>query len=292
MGNMGPSLQTRCLKSLASSRHCVGEFAVNSTTVSTLPPKPVVIALLERAERFAEDGQFDHASAFFRAAVAADLTPVAHIAYGVFLADCEREVAARNQLTEAWEMAKRLGLPAARALACHNLAALYRRMGVSTAADSFQQQAIRAQLEVDPLEPLPAFMLAGRALDLAARESVAAEKLLLAAQSDANEEVAATLNAGVIAYRQGRESLAFERFYAAFEKAQTERDLHASAVLLTHIAHLQRDRGRWRIADECLAVAEKIDHAAGRPRSTLRIKSYRRELARGLAMLAADPSWN
>ena len=265
---------------------------MSSTPLSMLTPKPVVVALIERAERFACDGQIDHATAFFRAAVAADITPMAHIAYGVFLADCEREVAARNQLTEAWEMSKRLGLPAARALACHNLAALYRRRGASTAADSFQQQAIRAQLEANPLEPLPAFLLAGRALDLVARESVAAERLLLAAQSDAIEEVAATLNAGVIAYRQGRESLALERFYAAFEIAQTERDLHASAVLLMNIAHLQRDRGRWRIADECLAVAEKIDHEAGRPRSALRVTSYRRELARGLAMLAADPSWN
>ena len=265
---------------------------MGTTNQSSLCPKPVVIALLDRAERFAGDGEADHAAAFFRAAVAADLTPVARIAYGVFLADCERVVAARYQLMEAWEMAKRLGDPTTRALACHNLAAVYRRMGISTAADSFQQQAIRAQLEVDPCEPLPAFVLAGRALDLAARESVAAEKLLIAAQCDPSEEVAARLNTGVIAYRQGRESLALERFYAAFEIAQTERDLNACAVLLTNIAHLQRDRGRWSTADECLALAEKIDLDASRPRSALRVKSYRRELARGLAMLSADPSWN
>ena len=265
---------------------------MGTTNSLSLSPKPVVVALLERAERFADDGQIDHASAFFRAAVAADLTPVAHIAYGVFLADCEREVAARNQMTEAWEMAKRLGLPAARALACHNLAAIYRRMGVTTAADSFQQLAIRAQLEAEPLEPLPAFVIAGRALDLAARESVAAERLFRAAQTDPREEIAAILNTGVLAYRQGRETLAMERFYAGFEIAQTTRDLNACAVLLTNIAHLQRDRGRWSIADECLALAEKIDLEAGRPRSALRVKAFRQELARGLAMLAADPSWN
>ena len=265
---------------------------MGTTNQSSLCPKPVVIALLDRAERFAGDGEADYAAAFFRAAVAADLTPVARIAYGVFLADCERVVAARYQLMEAWEMAKRLGDPTTRALACHNLAAVYRRMGISTAADSFQQQAIRAQLEVDPCEPLPAFVLAGRALDLAARESVAAEKLLIAAQCDPSEEVAARLNTGVIAYRQGRESLALERFYAAFEIAQAERDLNACAVLLTNIAHLQRDRGRWSTADECLALAEKIDLDASRPRSALRVKSYRRELARGLAMLSADSSWN
>ena len=265
---------------------------MGTTTLSSLNPKPVVIALLERAERFASNGEGEHAAAFFRAAVAADLTPVARIAYGVFLADCERLVAARSQLLDAWEMAKRLNHPETRALACHNLAAVYRRMGLSAGADSYQQQAIRAQLEVDPFEPLPAFVIAGRALDWAARESVAAEKLLIAAQSDPREAVSARLNAGVIAYRQRRESLALERFYAAFEIAQTERDLNACAVLLTNIAHLQRDRGHWRTADECLAVAEKIDLEASRPRSALRVKSYRRELARGLAMLAADPSWN
>lgn len=265
---------------------------MGATNCSSLSPKPVVIALLERAERFAGNGEADHASAFFRAAVAADLTPVARIAYGVYLADCERLVASRYQLMEAWEMAKWQGDPVTRALACHNLAAIYRRMGISTAADSFQQQAIRAQLEVDPFEPLPAFVIAGRALDLVARESVTAEKLLIAAQGDPREEVSARLNTGVIAYRQGRESLALERFYAAFEIAHTERDLTACAVLLTNIAHLQRDRGRWRTADECLALAEKIDLDASRPQSALRAMSYRRELAQGLAMLAADPSWN
>ena len=224
--------------------------------------------------------------------MAADQTPIARISYGVFLADCEREVAAKNQLTEAWEMAKRLNHPAARALACHNLAAVYRRIGISTAAASFQQLAISAQLEATPDEPLPAFLIAGRALDLAVLESVAAEKLLIAAQVDADEKIASLLNRGVIAYRQGRETLAMERFYAAFEIAHTQRDLNACAALLTNIATLQRDRGRWSTADECLALAEKIDLEAARPRSAIRIKSFRSELARGLAILAADPSWN
>ncbi len=265
---------------------------MGTTNHSSLTPKPVVIALLQRAERFAIEGQFDHASAFFRAAVAADLTPVAHIAYGVFLADCEREVAARNHLMEGWELARRLNDPATRALACHNLAALHRRMGQPAAADSFQQQAIRAQLDADSLEPLPAYLLAGRALDLAARESVAAERLLTAAQVDSGEEIAALLNAGVIAYRQGRESLAMKRFYAAFEMAQSEKDLAACAAILANIAHLQRERGRWSTAAECLTLAEKIDLDASRPRSAQRLNSYRQELARGLAMLEADPSWN
>lgn len=268
------------------------EFAVGTASISSLTPQPVVIALLERAERFAADAQHDHASAFFRAAVAADQTPVAHIAYGVYLADCEREVSARAHLLDAWEMAKRLGDWKTRALACHNLAALFRRQGQLAAADSFQQQAIRAQLDADPGEPFPVFLLAGRALDLASRESVAAEKLLRAAHVDPAEAAAAQLNAGVIANRQDREALAMERFYAAFDVAQSQKDLPTCAAILTSIAHLQRDRGRWSIADECLALAEKIDREANRHRSVERLASYRRELARGLAMLAADPSWN
>jgi Tfp pilus assembly protein PilF len=265
---------------------------VGTTNILSLTPQPVVVALLERAERFAVDGQHDHASAFFRAAVAADQSPVAHIAYGVYLADCEREVSARAHLTEAWEMAKQLDDWKTRVLACHNLAALCRRQGQIAAADSFQQQAIRAQLEADPLEPFPAFVLAGRALDLASRESVASEKLMRAALEDPVEEATALLNAGVIAFRQDRESLAMERFYAAFEIAQSQKDLPACAAILTNIAHLQRDRGRWSIADECLALAEKIDNEANRTRSALRLTNYRRELARGLALLDADPSWN
>ena len=265
---------------------------MGTANISSSKPQPVVVALLERAERFAVDDQHDHASAFFRAAVAADQTPVAHIAYGVYLADCEHEVSARTHLTEAWEMAKRLGDWKTRVLACHNLAALCRRQGQTAAADSFQQQAIRAQLEADPVEPFPLFVLAGRALDLASRESAAAEKLLVAAQDDPLEAAAALLDAGIIAYRQDREPLAMERLYAAFEIAQSQKDLSTCAAILTNTAHLQRDRGRWSIADECLALAEKIDREALRPRSAERLSRFRRELARGLAMLEADPSWN
>ena len=261
-------------------------------SISSLTPQPVVVALLERAERFAVEGQHDHASAFFRAAVAVDQTPVAHIAYGVYLADCEHEILAHTHLTDAWEMAKRLGDWKTRTLACHNLAALFRRQGQFAAADSFQQQAISAQLEADPVGPFPVFLLAGRALDLASREPMVAEKLLRAAQADPDEAAAAQLNAGVIANRQDRESLAMERFYAAFEVAQSQKDLPACAAILANIAHLQRDRGRWNIADECLTLAEKIDCEANRHRSAERLASYRQELARGLAILNTDPSWN
>lgn len=254
--------------------------------------KPVVASLLERAQRFSSDHEPDHASAFYRAAVAADLTPVSRIAYGVFLADCEREVAARNQLTEAWEMAKRQGNHTLRALACHNLAALYRRMGQPLLADSFQQLAIRAHFDETDCEPLPAWLAAGRALDLASRESVAAERLWTAAQIDAAEAATALQNSAVVAYRQGRESRALEQLREAFEIAQGQYDLATCAAILVNLSHLERQRGRWTIADECLALAEQIEREGTRPRSALRIMGFRRELVRGLAMLAADPSWN
>lgn len=265
---------------------------MSTANIPSLMPNSVVIALLKRAERFVVDGQHDHASAFFRAAVAADQSPVAHIAYAVYLADSEREDLASTHLTEAWEMAKQLGDWKTRALACHNLAALCRRQGQFAAADSFQQQAIRAQLNAEPGEPFPVFLLAGRALDVAGRESVTAEKLLRATQADPLEEATALLNRGVIAFHQDRESLAMERFYAAFNIAQSQKDLPTCAAILTNVAHLQRDRGRWSIADECLALAEKINSDAKRPLSAQLQASYRRELARGLAMLDADPSWN
>lgn len=261
-------------------------------TSDTVRLKPVVVALLERAERFALDHEPDHASAFFRAAVAADLTPVSRIAYGVFLADCEREVAARNQLNEAWEMAKQQESCSLRALACHNLAALHRRMGQPLVADGFQQLAIRAQLENSDCEPLPAYLIAGRALDLAARESVAAERLWAAASVDSAESATAQLNMAVVSYRQGRESRALKQLQTAFEIAQGRHDLDECSAILLNLSHLERQRGRWSVADECLALAERIEHEASRPRSTLRVKAFRRELARGLAMLAADPSWN
>lgn len=262
------------------------------TTTESIQVKPVVAALLERAERFAADREFDHASAFFRAAVAADLTPVSRISYGVFLADSERDVAARGQLQEAWEMAKRQGLCSLRALACHNLAALYRRQGQSQAADGFQQLAIRAHYDGASSDPLPVYLIAGRALDIASQESVAAERLWTAAQIDRAEAATALQNQAVVAYRQQRETLAMQRFRAAFEVAQNSHDLNACAAILTNIAHLERQRGRWSVADECLALAERIEREAMRNRSAQQIAGFRRELVRGLAMLAADPSWN
>lgn len=261
-------------------------------TSDSVALKPVVVALLERAEKFADDLEPDHAAAFFRAAVAADATPVSRISYGVFLANCEREVAARNQLTEAWELAKRLGLGGLQALACHNLAALHRRMGQPLIASGFQQLAIRAQLDSSDHEPLPAYLIAGRALDLASRESVAAERLWTAAQVDPLESAVALQNRAVVCYRQGRESRALEQLQSAFDVAMGRHDLEACAAILTNLSHLERQRGRWSVADECLALAERIEQEASRPRSTLRVKAFRRELVRGLAMLAADPSWN
>lgn len=261
-------------------------------TSDSIALKPVVIALLERAEKFVEDGETDHAAAFFRAAVAADFTPVSRISYGVFLANTERDVAARNQLTEAWEQAKRQGLRGLEALACHNLAALHRRQGQPLVASGFQQLAIRAHLSSSDCEPLPAYLIAGRALDLASCESVAAERLWTAAQVDPQESAAALQNQAVVSYRQGRESRALQQLQGAFDIAMGRHDLDACAAILTNLSHLERQRGRWSIADECLALAERIEQEASRPRSTLRVQAFRRELVRGLAMLAADPSWN
>jgi len=118
---------------------------------------------------------------------------------------------------------------------------------------------------------------------------VAAERLWTAAQVDPQESAAALQNQAVVSYRQGRESRALQQLQGAFDIAMGRHDLDACAAILTNLSHLERQRGRWSIADECLALAERIEQEASRPRSTLRVQAFRRELVRGLAMLAADP---
>ena len=172
---------------------------------STTPIKPVVRALLEKAEWFSTQGEPEHATAFFRAAVAADSTGIARISYGVFLADTEREVAARKQLEEAWECGKRGNYWDLCALACHNLAALHRRIGQSVLANSYQQQALSAWMRLDSVASLPAFLLAGRAHDLVSGESVCADRLWSGCQHDEVEGAAALLNRAVVMHRQGRD---------------------------------------------------------------------------------------
>ncbi len=254
--------------------------------------KPVVVAMLERAERFARAGELEHAASFFRAAVAADTTPVARVAYGVFLVAREREIAGRNQLLEAWEMAKRSGDGRARAIVCHNLAALHRRMGQTSAAESYQQLAIRASLDADPCGQLPGYVLSGRALDLASREPEVAEDLFISAGTETQESVAADLNRGVLAYRRGAIEDSRKLLHAAFEAAQSSEDYETCAAALTNLAHLKREQGHWSTADECLALAQRIHERAGRSRSTLRQMQYRRELKRGLVLLGGHPEWN
>lgn len=265
---------------------------MSEATPLSIRPRTVVISLLTRADRFADDGQIDHAAAFYRAAVAADQTPIARIAYACFLADCEREVLARTHLIEAWELSKRLRLPEVAALACHNLAALSRRQGHTAAADSYQQQAIRAALEVDTVSLLPPYLVAGRGLDLIKNESAVADRLLCATRHDLPEEIAALHNSGVIASRQGRDSLAIERLYAAFDRAEKAKDLTACAAILVTIAQVQRDRGRWSVASECLQLAESIDRHAGRIGRANSLQKMREELAQGLGFLSVDPNWN
>ncbi|RLS53968.1 MAG: hypothetical protein DWH91_13080 [Planctomycetota bacterium] len=265
---------------------------MSQLTYGQLAVKPVVAALLERALWFANASELEHAAAFYRAAVAADLTPASRLIYGVFLADREREVAARIQLLEAWEMAKRAGDSLSRALACHNLAALHRRQGQPLVAKSYQQLAIAACLDLGPTAMLPEYILSGVALDLVECEPVVAEDLLNAVTLDEEESVSGWLNRGVLAYRRGAARAALRWFHRAFEKAQSLADYNTCAAALTNLAHLKREQGHWATADECLALAQKIHEQAERPREVLRQSHYRRELRPGLVLLATIPEWN
>lgn len=254
--------------------------------------RPVVSILLERADQFVANGEIEHACSFYRAAIAADQTAIARIAYGAFLADAEREVAARKQLEEAWDTAKLLNDSASCALACHNLASLYRRQGQAVIAESYQQQALRAWMDQGPEKPIPAWLISGRAHDLIERDSVNADRLWRIAQSEKEEASTALMNRAVMAHRNAQDQQARNMLREAFAVAEERRELAACAAILQNLAELEMQSGRWTIADECLKVAEQIEIQASRQRSVHQIREMRNALKRGLAMLATDPSWN
>ena len=269
--------------------------------------RPVVGALIDQAENRAAAGDFEQADSLFRAAVAADVTATARIAYGIHLFEQDQEEAAEIQLREGWDAARRNGCRIGRAIACSNLALLYLERGDLILAKQFEQQALAAWFEEQPEETaadsdtsdsgasryLPTWLRRLVATGwFAIGEEEAAARLLTSDRTDSPESAEEWFDAGVLAEQQGQIANALKALDRSLEAARRCDDTFGEAACLERLAALWRKSGHWRRADRALQAAEEIHVRCRRFRARHRCQSARTRLAAPLLMMNTDPGLN
>ncbi len=265
----------------------------------TLRPRPVVDSLLLRASEHAVDGALHHAESFFAAAVAADSGPTALIAYGTFLAELGETGDALKQLHAGWELAKMQQHPAARAWACHSLAAAYRQCGEFVVGQQYQQLAIAAELDADidsTCGALSQEIRLGSVADwMQSGEFGAAERLLATClhTTDALEESpAALMNYGALALRAGDVCGALGHFRAAQERFRAEEDQNGVSHALESIGRTLLIAGELSAAREALELANRMARHLGQRHRVRRIAAQIVPLDRAIGVLTSDHQLN
>lgn len=264
----------------------------------SLRPRPVVDTLLLRAAEFAARGEVTHADSFFAAAVAADDSPVAELAWTAQLLELGELSEALSHATRGWEIAKAQQNVAGRAWACQLLATLAREQGDTVQAQQFQQLAIAAELELissDLDQELSVESRLGCSTDWAEQgELTDARALLQSCMHDAvtTDVATAQMNLGVLSLRDGDLATALrwlEQSYAQFRELE---DLTGMSRSLEALGHALRAAGRWHEAREALYLSNRIAHELGQRHRARRVAPAIRELDRALALLQQDPSLN
>lgn len=265
--------------------------------------RPVVVSLIEQAERRLASGDYEQSESLFQAAVAADVTPTAQIAYGVHLFERDRDEEAEVQLQQAWAGACRAGDPIGRAIACSNLALLFLSRGDLIRAKQFEQLAIGAWLERQPVlwshdasaaqAALPSWLRRLAAAGLfASGEDDEASRLLASDTSSSPDSPESWFDAGTLAERTGDIARSLQCFDKGLEAARRCGDTFGEAACLERLASLWRKSGHFRRADRALQAAEEIHDRCRRFRARHRCQSARSALAPPLVLMDTDPGLN
>ncbi len=271
-----------------------------SVDIRLSQPPSLVRLLVERAERLAHLGRWVDARALFTAAMTADPTPAARIAFGVFLADRDFAEEAISQLMQAWEEAKLREMPEARAICCQNLSALYRRQGNIPLAIQFQQLATAAEMESHRFREdasLSCPLLTSSAGLLSDCDELdAALRLLRAAEvtSGGDQPIRATIeaNLGVTLARMGRTGQALQRLVRAQRLHRESGDLAGCAHDLVNIGHLLQARARRVEAHRCFRLAGELFSRLNATIQAHAAQQYAQEALRIEAIETCDPSLN
>lgn len=107
----------------------------------------VVRQLLVRASTCAAAGLLPLSRIYFRAAMAADDTPVSRIVWGEFLLAYDSSSTAISELLSAWEESKRTGCPILTSSCCRLLSLAYRQAENVELSAAFHQRAVSAALD-------------------------------------------------------------------------------------------------------------------------------------------------
>lgn len=259
--------------------------------------RPVVIGLLRQAWRFREKCDHSRAAVFYRAAIAADQSPLAQIEYAAFLS-LEDAPQAEELLLEGWEVAKRQANPTLAAQACHNLACLYRERGEDVQARQFQQLAISAELQAMDSGQSMAISeecRLGTALDdRLSGDSVADRELEqhLRDSADPSVHLALRLNLAMLSFQNGERQQAVGHARAAVGaamKLQQPAELMESLHLL---GRLLINDGRWHEARACLQQAADWANILDRSELASKIRNDISMLRSQMRVLTMDPVRN
>lgn len=171
---------------------------MSCSSLGISPSRPVIRELRNRAVSYAEQGAYEAAVTFFRAAVAVDPSPVSRLTFAVFLFENGEIAEAEVELRTCWNDARRLSDSRLAALAAHNLSVLCRHEGQRATkepgrdrrveAEQFFQWACNAWFRSPEAaeEGLPGWLLRLQAAFwMEAGEDDEAHKLLMSALPDA-----------------------------------------------------------------------------------------------------------
>ncbi|MCA9028705.1 MAG: hypothetical protein KDA86_26105 [Planctomycetaceae bacterium] len=277
----------------------MGRRIVSVDTYLDQPPS-LVRLLVERAERLVGRGRWTDARALFYAAITADPTPAARIAFGVCLADDGHEEEAIPQLEQAWEDAKRLQMPDARAVCCHNLSNIYRRRANEVLSFQYEQLAMAAEMDSQRFQETASLscemLIQSAALLSQGNELDEALCLLNAALvlSDDSPCARATIEAqvGVTLAHLGKTGQALLRLVTAHRLHREANNLPECAHDLMNIGHLLQAQSRYAEALRCFQLAGEIYRRLDAKNGVEIARQFAREVERIKAIESFDYSRN
>ena len=259
--------------------------------------RPIVLGLLRQAWRFREKCDHSRATVFYRAAIAADQTPLAKIEYAAFVS-LENMELAEELLLQSWEIAKCQNNSLLVAQACQNLSCIYRELRDDTRARQFQQLAISAELkaidrgqaEMVSLECRLGLMLD----DQLSGDAFAEQDLYRQLEGSADLDVRLTLhlNLAMLSFQRGDLPQSVRHARAAVGAALKLEQPSQLLESLHLLGRLLINDGRWHEATACMRHAADWANVLGRSELAEQIRRNISTLRSQMHRLTADPARN
>jgi hypothetical protein len=244
-----------------------------------------------------EQQQISRARHLLMEAVQLDQGVQSLLEYAALLHQLGEEIQAIEQLSIAWNIARReqqfLGIAAA----CDRLAVIHRDRGEWAIAKSFQQQAVSARFRSgNPLLAGDFMALANDAIiqrDLDHAEELAIRALVCSESSECRADEADAWGVqGTIALLRRQPRVAWRCFLRAYFLHCRARDPLGRLMDLLNLAAASREKGEWEMTERLLVKANSLAHRLGTPRLIQRANRDLQEARRVLEVASRTPEWN